>query len=175
MRVVTALSLAVGALVGCEAAAPEPVDPALAGQGRPRGVITGTWGGENAGLIADDTSAHLHIGCTFGGVHQAIVLDPAGRFDVPGEYVLRAYPVYVGPSLPARFHGSVGPAWRAGGRVLTLSVTVSDTTADTTAQLGPVRLIRGQEPKMQVCPICRPKPFDTSPSTPGRSRTTNAR
>jgi hypothetical protein len=160
MRVVTALSLAVGALVGCEAAAPEPLDPSLAGSRRPRGVITGTWGGENAGLIADDTSAHVHIGCTFGDVHQAIVLDPAGRFDVPGQYVLRAYPVYVGPSLPARFHGSVGPAGRAGGRVLTLSVTVSDTTADTTAHLGPVRLIRGQEPRMQVCPICRPKPVD---------------
>jgi len=115
----------------------------------PRGAITGTWGGENAGLIADDTSAHVHIACTFGNVHQALVRDAAGRFDVPGEYVLRAYPVYVGPSLPARFHGSVV------GRVLTLRVTVSDTTADTTAHLGPVRVIRGQEPKVQMCPICR--------------------
>src|SRR2546422_5869022 len=65
---------------------------------RPRDKpVTGTWGGENAGLIADDTSAHVHIACTFGNVHQAIVLD-AGRFDVPGDYVLRAYPVYVGPT-----------------------------------------------------------------------------
>ncbi len=27
---------------------------------RPGTVITGTWGGDNAGLIADDTSAHAH-------------------------------------------------------------------------------------------------------------------
>lgn len=113
------------------------------------GVIRGTWGGDNAGLIADDTSAHVHIGCTFGNVHQAIVPNARGRFDVPGEYVLRAYPVHIGPTLPARFHGS------APGRVMMLSVTVSDTTADTTAHLGPVRLIRGREPRMQMCPICR--------------------
>lgn len=127
----------VAACDGSPAVLPGPLD------------VVGTWGGENAGFIADDTSAHVHIACTFGNVSQAIVLDPAGRFDVPGQYVLRAYPVYVGPSLPARFQGSVV------GRVMTLRVTVSDTTADTTAHLGPVRVIRGQEPQMQMCPICR--------------------
>ena len=25
------------------------------------GVVQGTWGGENAGMIADDTSAHVHL------------------------------------------------------------------------------------------------------------------
>jgi len=99
--------------------------------------------------MADDTSSHTHIACTFGNVHQAIVLDRNGRFDVPGEYVLRAYPVYVGPTLPARYQGTVF------GKIMTLRVTVSDTTADTTAHLGPVRLIQGQEPHMQACPICR--------------------
>ncbi len=113
------------------------------------GTIKGTWGGDNAGLIADDSSAHVHIRCTFGNVHQAIVLDAAGRFDVPGDYVLRAYPVYVGPTLPARFQGSVS------GKTMALSVTVQDTTADTTAQLGPVLLFYGQEPRMGPCPICR--------------------
>ncbi len=124
-------------------------DCELTGPRAASGVVTGTWGGDNAGLIADTTSAHVHIACTFGDVPQAIVLDAAGRFDEPGDYVLRAYPVAVGPTLPARFQGSVM------GRVMTLSVTVTDTTADTTAHLGPVRLIRGQEPKMQMCPICR--------------------
>lgn len=132
-------ALAVVLLRDCQIAAP----------GSSGGVITGTWGGENAGFIADDTSAHVHIACTFGNVSQAIVLDPAGRFDVPGQYVLRAYPVYVGPSLPARFQGSVI------GRIMTLRVAVGDTTADTTSHLGPVRMIRGRQPQMQVCPICR--------------------
>src|SRR5437879_8126068 len=159
MRIGIARSRALGALVACKASAPEPFQPALTGTGPAGRVITGTWGGDNAGLIADDTSAHGHLGCTFGDVHQAIVLDAAGRFDVPGQYVLRAYPVYVGPSLPSRFHGSVA------GRVMTLSVTVSDTTADTTAHLGPVQLMLGQEPQMKACPICR----RNSPLTPSQT------
>jgi hypothetical protein len=138
--------LAIVLLRDCDVAGPRP---------SPRKVI-GTWGGDNAGLIADDTSAHVHSACTFGNVPQTIVLDPRGRFDVAGGYMLRAYPVYVGPTLPARYQGTVI------GSVMTLRVTVSDTTADTTAQLGPVRLVRGREPRMQVCPICRrdgqPKP-----------------
>jgi len=115
------------------------------------GVVVGTWGGENAGLIADDTSAHVHIRCTYGWIHQAIEPGNAGEFDVPGEYLLRAYPVAVGPSMPARFQGSVL------GKSMTLSVVVTDTTAgrDSTVTLGPVKLLFGREPKMQMCPICR--------------------
>ena len=123
-----------------------PCDPPV---GIEDGVLMGTWGGENAGLIADDTSAHVHIACTYGNVPQGIEPDRAGRFDVPGQYVLRVYPVAAGPSLPAAFRGTIS------GRVMTLSVIVTDTTADTTAHLGPVRLYLGQEPKMQMCPICR--------------------
>jgi hypothetical protein len=133
--------LAASALLGpCEG--PEVLPP-------PHGIVVGTWGGENAGLIADDTSAHVHIACTFGNIRQGLDPLPGGVFDVPGEYVLRAYPVYVGPSLPARFQGSVS------GRTLTLTVVVQDTTADTTVTLGPVQLLLGREPQMQVCPICR--------------------
>lgn len=123
----------------CDPAGPRPHDA----------VIVGTWGGDNAGLVADDTSAHVHIACTFGGIHQPIELDPAGRFDVPGEYVLRAYPVFVGPAHPARFHGQVS------GRAMALTVTVTDTVADSTVVLGPVHVEQGEEPRMQMCPICR--------------------
>src|SRR5256885_9101103 len=106
MRVGIALSLAPGALFACKGSAPEPFQPALAGT-RPAGRgITGTWGGDNAGLMADDTRAHVHLGCTFGDVHQAIVLDAAGRFAVPGQSVLRPYPAYARPALPSPFHGS---------------------------------------------------------------------
>jgi hypothetical protein len=117
--------------------------------GLTHGLVVGTWGGENAGLIGDDTSAHVHIACTFGNVMQGIEPGTDGRFDVPGSYVLRAYPVAVGPSLPARFQGTVT------GKSLTLSVVVQDTTADTTVTLGPVRLFLGREPQMGPCPICR--------------------
>src|SRR2546421_895980 len=49
--------------------------------GGPRfhGQIKGTWGGENAGLMAFDTTAHVHIGCTAGDTKQAIVTDAQDR------------------------------------------------------------------------------------------------
>ena len=59
---------------------------------RPPKDLAGTWGGENAGLIADDTSAHVHIGCTYGNIHQQIVPTADGRFDVPGEHNITAHP-----------------------------------------------------------------------------------
>ncbi len=73
--------------------------------GGPRfhGPIQGTWGGENAGLIAFDTTAHVHIGCTAGDTKQAIVADERGRFDAPGRYNITLYPVARGPDHPAQF------------------------------------------------------------------------
>jgi len=112
---------------------------------RPGPLAAGTWGGDNAGLIASDTSAHVHIGCTLGNVHQAIVIDPGGRFDVPGVYNVTAYPVHRGPDHPARFTG-----W-SDGRVMSLTVTL----VDTAVTLGPVQLVFGQDPRMGPCPICR--------------------
>src|SRR5256885_12023285 len=60
-----------------------------------------TW----AGLIAFDTTAHVHIGCSAGDTKQGIVADEQGRFDVPGLYNITLYPVARGPDHPARFFG----------------------------------------------------------------------
>jgi hypothetical protein len=110
----------------------------------------GTWGGDNAGLIATDSSAHVHIGCTVGDIHQPLVAGPSGQFDVPGLYNITAFPVYRPPDHPARFSG------RIIGRVMTLTVTLTDTAVT----LGPVRLTFGKEPSMGPCPICRtPRPL----------------
>lgn len=108
------------------------------------GVIRGTWGGENAALIADDTSAHVHIGCTYGNVHQAIEPDDSGYFDVPGEQNITAHPVDLGVMHPARFSG----------RVLHGTMTLTVTLTDTTVTLGPVKVSYGTEPRMGPCPIC---------------------
>lgn len=108
-------------------------------------ILAGTWGGDNAGLIATDSSAHVHIGCTVGDVHQQLVADSSGRFDVPGIYNITAYPVYRGPDHPARFSG------RIVGREMSLTVTLTDTAVT----LGPVLLTFGKEPRMGPCPICR--------------------
>jgi hypothetical protein len=103
------------------------------------------WGGDNAALMADDTSAHVHIGCTYGNIHQQIITDADGRFDVPGEQNITAHPVDRGIEHPARFVG------RVIGGTMTLTVTLTDTTVT----LGPVELSFGKEPRMGPCPICR--------------------
>ena len=114
-----------------------PSDPAT--------EITGTWGGENAGLIATDSSAHIHIGCTLGDTNTPIRPDSYGHFDVTGKYNIDAYPVDRGIFHPARFTGSID------GNDLTITVTLTDTGA----KYGPVKLTRGKEPQMGPCPICR--------------------
>ena len=109
----------------------------------------GTWGGENAGAIVDDTIVHVHIGCTLGNFPPPAVIDGEGRFNVEGSYTLRAYPIAVGPSVPAVFTGVVN------GTELTLSVAVNDTVEKKLVPLGPVTVQLGREPRMQACPICR--------------------
>lgn len=111
----------------------------------PIGEITGTWGGDDAGLIATDSSAHVHIGCTLGDTSAPIRADAYNHFDVTGTYNVDAYPVDRGIIHPARFTGQVS------GNELTLTVTLTDTGT----QLGPVTLVKGKEPKMGPCPICR--------------------
>jgi hypothetical protein len=118
-----------------------PCDPT----GVPPKDLAGMWGGENAGLIADDTSAHVHIGCTYGNIHQQIVPDADGRFDLPGEQNITAFPVDRGILHPARFVG------RVSGGTMTLTITLTDTTVT----LGPIKLSYGTEPRMGPCPICR--------------------
>jgi hypothetical protein len=112
---------------------------------RPPKDLAGTWGGDNAGLIADDTSAHVHIGCTYGDIHQALVLDSSGGFDLPGEQNITAYPVDRGILHPARFKG----------RVTGIEMTLTIALTDTAVTLGPVLLVYGKEPRMGPCPICR--------------------
>lgn len=111
-------------------------------------LLTGTWGGENAGLIATDSVTHLHIGCTFGDVPGRLALNTGHEFSADGNYVLRAYPVMVGPTLPARFSGHLS------GRILTVTVTVNDTVEKKSVELGPVRVVYGRTPELGPCPIC---------------------
>ncbi len=107
--------------------------------------IAGTWGGDNAGLIATDSSAHVHIGCTLGDTRGAIRPDANGHFDATGTYNVDAYPIDRGIVHPARFTGQIA------GRSMTLTVALTDTAR----QLGPVTLEYGKEPRMGPCPICR--------------------
>ena len=123
----------------------------------------GNWGGENAGMIVSDTAMHLHIGCTYGDVSGRVPVGAGGQFDVAGNYTLRAYPIAVGPSVPARFAG------RLDGAKVTITATVNDTVQHQTVVLGPVTVTYGAEAKLGPCPICR-RPIITKPSPSPSSR-----
>jgi hypothetical protein len=138
------LGVAVGALLLATCTSADSIVGSVGGK-----LAVGTWGGDNTGAIVTDTVAHIHIGCTFGDIPGRVALDADGRFTTNGSYMLRAYPVAVGPSVPAQFTG------RVIGKTLTLSVTVNDTVQKTTMSLGPVSMVLGVEPKMGPCPICR--------------------
>jgi hypothetical protein len=141
----TLLAGAICAALSCNP--DDPFDPV------PRGSLApGSWGGPNAGVLVDDSVAHVHVGCTFGDFDAAIELDRAGRFTVPGSYLLRAYPIAVGPTLPATFSGSIT------GRVLVLRVLVNDTVEKKLVALGPVTVKFGEQPQLGPCPICVREP-----------------
>jgi hypothetical protein len=120
-------------------------------------IALGTWGGDTAGMIVGDTALHLHVGCTFGDVSGRVPVNAAGQFDVRGSYMLRAYPIAIGPAVPARFTG------RIDGATATVTVTVDDTVQKKTVILGPVSVEYKREPRMRNCPICRRPDLVRSP------------
>jgi hypothetical protein len=139
LAVATAVALA--AALSCSAATPVvPADLRLP---------LGTFGGDSGGLIVGDTAAHLHVGCTFGDISGRVAVDASGRFDVAGSYMLRAYPITVGPSVPARFTGHID------GNRIVVTATIDDTVEKRTVVRGPVSLRLGVEPRLANCPICR--------------------
>ena len=109
----------------------------------------GIFGGDSGGMIVGDTAMHLHIGCTFGDVSGRVPVDASGRFDVAGSYTLRAYPITVGPAVPARFTGSID-----GDRIV-VTATIDDTVGHATVVRGPASLRLGVERNFAPCPICR--------------------
>jgi len=111
-------------------------------------LTAGTWGGDDAGLLLSETNAHVHFGCTKGDFPAPIELDEEAHFSVSGEYLIRAYPVAIGPTMPAELAGVVR------GNELTLTVAVNDTIDHELVVFGPTTLKLGSEPHMQICPIC---------------------
>ena len=154
-------------VLGCAASGIGP--PSLDGK-----LALGTWGGDNAGMIVGDTAMHLHVGCTYGDVSGRIAIAADGSFDVPGTFMLRAYPVAVGPTVPARFRGQIS------GSSATVTVTVDDTVTHTVVIKGPVTVKYGDEPRLGPCPICRrpvltlPHGTPSSPSVVVRTPRTQA-
>ena len=131
-----------GALLAAAACFSDSVTPA------PTELTAGTWGGDGAGVIVSDTVAHVHVGCTYGNFHLPVTVDAHGRFETTGAYLLRAYPIAVGPTMPARLTGTLEKA------ELTFTVVVTDTVQGGTTMLGPKTVVLGADPKLGPCPIC---------------------
>jgi hypothetical protein len=145
----TAVSrLVLGSLfaAGCSLGTGEAPDP-------PTELAVGAWGGNNSGAIVTETELHVHFGCTLGDFKRPAALDSSGSFSLSGSYVLRAFPIQLGPSLPARVSGVVR------GRVMTLSVAVDDTVEKKLVILGPATLTLGRDARMGPCPICDARMF----------------
>jgi len=124
------------ALVAAAACTSEPMTPS---------IVMGTWGGSDAGLIVNDSGAHVHIGCTLGDVTGPIHVDAAGHFSAAGLYNINAFPISLGINHPAQFIGQVF------GNTMMLTVQLTDTAVT----LGPASLTYGTMPQMGPCPICR--------------------
>ncbi|MEO8910004.1 MAG: hypothetical protein ABI408_07225 [Gemmatimonadaceae bacterium] len=134
MRARTPVSMLCATLFACTTVTSTPITQ-----------VAGTWGGDNVGLIVNDTDVHVHIGCTLGDAVGPIRPDADGRFAATGTYNVDAYPVDRGITHPATFTGQIV------GETMTLTVSLNDTAR----VLGPVTLVYGKEPKMGPCPICR--------------------
>ena len=135
------LLLASVALLGATCSTSDPISP-------DGNLLLGTWGGENVAFIVESTATHIHVGCTNGDFPAPIAVDEQGRFNVSGSYVLRAYPVQVGPSLPAQLAGEVS------GRQIIFTSAVNDTVEKKLVVLGPETVTFDREPRMGPCPIC---------------------
>jgi hypothetical protein len=135
-----ALTVATLLLANCDSDSVSPPDDDF--------ISIGKWGGDFNGAIVTDAGMHVHVGCTYGDVVGRVRLDADGKFDVEGSYLLRAYPIAIGPTMPAQFVGTVN------GSNLTLIVAVNDTIEHKIRVLGPVTVQFGKEPTMGPCPIC---------------------
>lgn len=138
-RLLLSLAVSAGLSLSCGHDALQPGDQ----------LARGTWGGPDAGVIVSDSTVHVHIGCTFGDFGSRVTADEDGRFSATGSYVLRAFPIQLGPPLPAQFVGILR------GNALTLQVTVNDTVEKRIVIKGPVNVVLGQTPELGPCPICR--------------------
>lgn len=111
-------------------------------------LALGTWGGDNVAVIATDSVTHVHVGCTFGDFPSSVTVDANGHFAVNGSYMLHAFPVAFGPSMPAQLSGQVS------GNTLTFAIAVNDTVAKQVVSLGPGTVTLGKTPVMGACPVC---------------------
>lgn len=121
-------------------------------------LVAGTWGSDDNGVLVTKDQVHVHVGCTKGDFPVPSSVDANGAFEMPGQYALRAYPIFR-EYLPARMTGVVR------GSDLTFTIAVNDTVLKEVRTVGPRTVRLGTEPRMAICPICRTEDLKGPPPT----------
>ncbi|MGB7925898.1 MAG: hypothetical protein WCF57_21845 [Pyrinomonadaceae bacterium] len=87
-------------------------------------VALGVWGGQHIRMQVTENGAEIEYDCANGAIHEPLVLDAQGRFEVKGTHASEPRgPVRMGEvsdGRPARFTGSID------GKRMTLNVTLTD-------------------------------------------------
>lgn len=115
---------------------------------RPKGISnlllqSGIWGGAHVNLEVSNDAASFDFDCAHGTISQAIPLDAAGNFDVPGTYISEGPgPIPEGNQRQStvRYSGTV--------RQDTMTLRIRDRSND---ELGHFILIRGKQGKISKC------------------------
>jgi hypothetical protein len=72
------------------------------GSGGGERVLPGKWGGEHARLEVSDAGGRVEFDCAHGSLDAPLDVDTAGRFSVPGTFVLEGGPERIDQPRPAR-------------------------------------------------------------------------
>jgi hypothetical protein len=127
-------------------AAPTPGHPSAgpSPEQKKPATLSGSWGGEGAGLQITEGGAQLFFDCAKGSIEGAITPDEDGRFEMAGRYV-REGP---GPARPEQTQG-VGARYlgQVDGNTLTLSVRLIVSHE----VLGPFTLTRNRMARVREC------------------------
>src|SRR5215510_5632024 len=102
-------------------------------------LANGVWGGQHIHFDVTDNGASIEFDCAHGAIKQPIVLDAAGKFDVPGSYTAE----HGGPVR--RYEESTERAVRYTGSVQGEQMSLAISDAKTDESIAKFTLTRGKE------------------------------
>jgi len=108
-------------------------------------VRAGTWGGRHIGMEVTEGGASVEYDCGQGAIHQPLLLDNEGRFDVEGDY-LQERP---GPQREGEERDR--PKARYAGRITDRTMTLTVTLVDRKETVGTFSLTYGRAPVLRKC------------------------
>ena len=121
-----------------------PAGPTLSSASDDR-VAAGIWGGRHIGMDVTEGGASVEYDCGRGAIHQPLLLDNQGRFDVEGDY-LQERP---GHQREGEEHDRQDA--RYAGRIADRTMTLTVTLVDRKEPVGTFTLTYGRAPFLRKC------------------------